>query len=345
MFLILTGSNNYKLKLNDGLSINFPSTKFNNLLHMVGVLSFAFSYVIVDNNKIRLTFDDQNKITIPTENLSYEDDNMLELLFMGIKYGADFIFGNGNNDKNLRDKTIKIYEDNDKKIVEVSNGIKFYLDSIHPGNSIVETFVQKIHMVKYEDDFTNKIVVDIGAECGDTALYYASLNATVYSFEPIKSNYDDMIKNINLNPRLSKKIIPINAAIGEDKILKFYQDPITPNIGASFDYNVRGENAKISNIQGYSLETALKKYKINHVDLLKTDCKNCEYFFSEKSLENVDMVKIESVTRNNTDKRIDTLLSLLKKVGFDYVLYKIAPYDYVSNSISAHIFGKKHGKL
>ena len=79
--------------------------------------------------------------------------------------------------------------------------------------------------------------------------------------------------------------------------------------------------------------------------MLKTDCKNCEYFFSEKSLENVDMVKIESVTRNNTDKRIDTLLSLLKKVGFDYVLYKIAPYDYVSNSISAHIFGKKHGKL
>ena len=147
MFSILTGSNNYKLKLNDGLSINFPSTKFNNLLHMIGVLSFAFSYVIVDNNKIRLTFDDQNKITIPTENLSYEDDNMLELLFLGIKYGADFIFGNGNNNKTLRDKTIKIYEDNDKKIVEVSNGIKFYLDSIHPGNSIVETFVQNIHMI------------------------------------------------------------------------------------------------------------------------------------------------------------------------------------------------------
>ena len=84
MFSILTGSNNYKLKLNDGLSINFPSTKFNNLLHMIGVLSSAFSYVIVDNNKIRLTFDDQNKITIPTENLSYEDDNMLELLFLGI---------------------------------------------------------------------------------------------------------------------------------------------------------------------------------------------------------------------------------------------------------------------
>ncbi|SVC04031.1 uncharacterized protein METZ01_LOCUS256885, partial [marine metagenome] len=233
-FSVLTGSKIYKLKLNDGLTIDFPSAKFNNLLHMIGILSFAFSYKIKDNDKIELSFDEKNKITIPTKNLSYEDDNLLELLFLGVKYGADFIFGNANDGKNLRDKTIKIYENKDRKIVQVSNGIKFYLDSIHPGNSIVETFVQKIHMIKHEDDFTNKIVVDIGAECGDTALYYASLNATVYSFEPIKSNYDDMIENIKLNPQLAKKITPINAAIGEDKILKFYQDPITPNIGSSF---------------------------------------------------------------------------------------------------------------
>ena len=32
--------------------------------------------------------------------------------------------------------------------------------------------------------------------------------------------------------------------------------------------------------------------QINHVDFLKTDCKNCEYFFNEKSLENVDRIKI-----------------------------------------------------
>ena len=342
---VLTGSKIYKLKLNDGLTVDFPSAKFNNLLHMVGILSFAFSYIIKDNNEIELSFDEKNKITIPTENLSYEDDNLLELLFLGIKYGADFIFGNANDDKNLRDKNIKIYENKDRKIVQVSNGVKFYLDSIHPGNSIVETFIQKIHMIKYEDDFTNKIVVDIGAECGDTALYYASLNATVYSFEPIKSNYDDMIKNINLNPQLAKKITPINAAIGEDKILKFYQDPITPNIGSSFVYNWRGKNAKVTNVQGYSLETALTKYKINHVDLLKTDCKNCEFFFNEKSLENVDMVKIETVTKNNTGKHMEDLLSLLKKVGFECVLYKIAPYDYASNRVFAHILGKKYKKL
>lgn len=341
IFSILLGSNNYKVKINDELTINFPSTRFSRLLHMIGILSFAFSYTVVNNNKIRLTFDNQNVITIPTRELSYEDENLLELLFWGTKYSVDFIFNNENNRKQIRDKTIKIYENNGKQIVEVANGIKFYLDSIHPGNSIVETFVRKIHMIRHEDDFTDKIVVDIGAECGDTALYYASLNATVYSFEPIKSNYDDMIKNINLNPELAKKIIPINAAIGEDKILKFYQDPDTPNIGASFAYNMRGGNAKITEVQGYSLETALKKFKIDHVHFLKTDCKNCEYFFNEESLENVDRIKIESVSIDNRDKHIEKLLSLLKKVGFDCVMYKISPYEYTSNSMAAHIFGKK----
>jgi len=337
---ILTGRKIYKVILREGLIINFPSVKFNNLLHLVGILSFAYSYSIKDD-LIELTFDDKNKITIPTKNLSYEDDNLLELLFLGIKAGADFIFNNKNDDFNLRDKTVRIYQDHDKKIVQVSNGVKFYLDSIHPGNSIVETFLQKIHMIDDVDDYTNKVVVDIGAECGDTALFYASLNATVYSFEPIKSNYDDMIKNLSLNPELDAKITPINAAIGEDKILKFYQDPDTPNIGSSFVYNWRGKNAKITNVQGYSLETALEKFNINHVDLLKTDCKNCEFFFNEKSLEHVDMVKIETVTKSNTGKHMEDLLSLLKRIGFDCVLYKITPYDYSSNKVFAHILGKK----
>jgi len=338
---ILIGSKEYKLKINKTFVITFPATEFNNLLAMIGILSFSFSYKIIENDKIELTLDSNNKIVIPTKNLSYEDHNLLELLFLGVKSGADFIFSEENEKTILRDKSIKIFEQNGKKIVEVFNGTKFYLESIHPGNSIIETFIQKVHMVKSVDDFTDKIVLDIGAECGDTALYYASLNATVYSFEPIKQNFEDLKKNLELNPNLSKKIIPVNIAVGEDKMLEFYQDPITPNIGSSFVYNRRGKNAIISKVQGHSLETILKKYDIKHVDLLKADCKNCEFFFNEESLKNVDMVKIETITNNNANKCMDDLLKVLKKSGFSYVLHKITPYDYSSNRVSAHIFGKK----
>ncbi len=340
-FTILFGCKTYGLKINDKLRINFPSTKFNNLLNMVGILSFAYSYTIHNDNSIEISFDGKNKIIIPTKNFSHEDENLLELLFLGIKFGANFIFENKNDPSTKRQKTIKIFEDNNKKIIEVSTGIKFFLDSIHPGNSIIETFIRKIHTIDTDDDFSGKVVLDIGAECGDTALYYASLNATVFSFEPIKENYDDMMKNINLNPHLAKKITPINMAVGEDKTLKFYQDPITPNIGSSFVYNWRGKNVKIVEVQGCSLETIFKKFNIKHVDLLKSDCKNCEFFFNEKGLKNVDAVKIDTITKNNTGKHMSDLLSLLKKLNFEYVLYKSTPYDYSSNAVSAQILGKK----
>ena len=338
---ILIGSKEYKVKIDKKCTITFPSTEFNNLLSMIGILSFSYSYKIKDNHKIELTLDSNNKIIIPTKNLTYEDHNLLELLFLGVKAGADFIFTDENEQPKLRDKSIRVFEENGKKIVEVFNGTKFYLESIHPGNSIIETFIQKVHMINSVDDFTDKIVLDIGAECGDTALYYAGLNATVYSFEPIKENFEDLKKNLELNPNLAKKITPVNIAIGEDKVLEFYQDPITPNIGSSFVYNRRGKNAKISKVQGHSLETILKKYNINHVDLLKADCKNCEFFFNEKSLKNVDMIKIETTTDNNANKCMKDLLDVLKKSGFNYVLHKITPYDYSSNKISAHILGKK----
>lgn len=339
-FSILFGFKIYKLKINN-LTIPFPSSKFSNLLHFLGVLSYAFSYTIKNNSMIELSFDPKNIITIPTKNLSYEDENLLELLFLGTKYGVNFIIGEKNDNENLRDKTIQIYENNGRKIIKVFNGVQFYLDSVHPSVSIIETFIRKIHMINLDDDFTDKIVLDIGAECGDTALYYASLNATVYSFEPIKSNYDDMIENIGLNPQLSKKIIPINAAIGEDKILKFYQDPNTPNIGASFAYNIRGNNAIVSEIQGYSLETALEKFQIEHVDLMKTDCKNCEFYFNKNSLSNIDRVKIEVANISNSEKNVDDMLSILKKSGFECVVYKITPHDYSSMNLTAHILGRK----
>tara|TARA_B100000029_G_scaffold509010_1_gene597262 strand:- start:229 stop:1362 length:1134 start_codon:yes stop_codon:yes gene_type:complete len=342
-FSLLTGKKNYKVKISDGFSINFPSSKFLRLIRMVGILSYAYYYKITKDENIELSFDGTTSIIIPTRDFSYEDDNLLELLFLGMKYGVDFIFDETSNEKIIRDKTIKVFSLNDRKVIEVFNGVRFYLDSIHPSVSIIETYVRKIHMINLDDDFTDKIVLDVGAECGDTALYYASLNAKVYSFEPIKSNFDDMVENISLNSSLSDKIIPINAAIGEDKILKFYQDPDSPNIGASFVYNARGKNPIVTEVQGYSLETAIKKFDITHIDLLKTDCKNCEFFFNKESLKNVDMVKIEAALLLNPEKDMNDLVSLLTDVGYRCSMYKITPDDHTSTKVVVHILGKKIG--
>ena len=41
------------------------------------------------------------------------------------------------------------------------------------------------------------------------------------------------------------------------------------------------------------LETARKKFKIDHIDLLKMDCKGCEFFLSDNDLKNIDRIKLE----------------------------------------------------
>ena len=47
---------------------------------------------------------------------------------------------------------------NNKKIIMTSNGIKFFLDSIHPSNTIIETFVREIHSINPIIDWNNKII-------------------------------------------------------------------------------------------------------------------------------------------------------------------------------------------
>ena len=58
------------------------------------------------------------------------------------------------------------------------------------------------------------IIIDIGGEVGDSALYFAIKGAKeVIVIEPFPNNYEYLIKNINSN-NFQDKIKPINAMIG-----------------------------------------------------------------------------------------------------------------------------------
>ena len=107
---------------------------------------------------------------------------------------------------------------------------------------------------------------------------------------------------------------------------------------------MHGENVKLSDVTGYSLESAFKEFNINHVDLLKMDCKVCEFSLTENTLKNVDMVKIEFLSLDNSHKLKD-LLKILENTGFNYMIYKINPLQNstkpLSNNVFGHIYGKK----
>ena len=329
---------NLNVKFKNGNTLRVNSSQYYHLLCVLGALTYAHAYSINSKNIITIENDLMNKFTIEFESLSIEDGNFLELLYWGPKYGANFI-SNDEKISNFRDKTFRVYTVDNKKIIENREGIKFFLRYMQPNNTITETFIRNMHHINSKIDFTNKIVIDAGPECGDTPLYFASKGATVYAFEPIKEHFEAMTKNLSLNEKLAELIIPINAAVGKDGLLTFYRDNST-DIGtsASFVYNKHGPNARKSQVQGMSLSTILKKYNIEKVDLLKMDCKGCEFFISDDSLKYIDRIKIEYAAKGKY--KIENLLKQLKDSGFNCTMYRDSDSKNSSN-IAGYLYGTR----
>ena len=117
----------------------------------------------------------------------------------------------------------------------------------------------------------NIYVVDIGANVGDTAIYFALKGAKhVYAFEPYPYSYKLAIENIKLN-RLNDKITIRNIGIGKKK------DKIT--IDPNFK-NTAGTKLKTFRvgrpINVVTLSSIVSSYKIRNA-ILKMDCEGCEY--------------------------------------------------------------------
>ena len=336
---ILFGKSEYKIKIQNTV-VKIPGTKFNELWDLLACLTYSISYSLDSSGNLEISFDENSKFKISLKELSFEDTNLLHLLHFGHKHCANFLSDVSFTD--IRKQTYRIISENNKKIIITSSGVRFFLDSIHPGNTIIETFVREIHSINPKIDWNNKIIVDVGAECGDTPLYFASMGAKVFAFEPLKKHFEFFKKNMSLNPALSEKIIPINAAIGKDEQLKFYvaTDDEYGTAAASFVSNNQGENFKYELVDGYKLETARKKFGITHIDLLKMDCKECEFYLTDEDLKDIDRIKLEYTIR---DKKytLDFLLDLLKRNGFKCSIYRANDRGRLSNRISGLIYATK----
>ena len=338
---ILFGRSECKVKIKNQI-IKIPKSRSSTLIYLLGCLTYSNFYSIDSMKNLEISFDENSKFKISLKELSFEDINLIELLYLGIRHGANFLT-NDISFSDIRKKTFKIISKNNKKIIITSNGIKFFLDSIHPGNTIIETFVREIHSINPMIDWNNKIIVDVGAECGDTPLYFASMGAKVFAFEALKKHCEFMKKNLELNPSLSEKIIPMNAAIGKDGQLKFFVSEDYEQVGscgASFLYNNQYNGFKCEQVNGYQLKTARKKFGINHIDLLKMDCKGCEFYLTDEDLKNIDRIKIEYSIHDKNHK-IDNLLELLKKNGFKCMIFRNSDTSRKSNTNTGNIFATR----
>ncbi|HVA82971.1 MAG TPA: FkbM family methyltransferase [Candidatus Aquilonibacter sp.] len=140
-------------------------------------------------------------------------------------------------------------------------------------------------------DFKGREVIDVGANIGDTAVYFALNGARhVYSIEPYPYSFEIAKKNIKANG-LSKKVTLLNQCCGAKSGVitvdeKFQNDERSPMI--------KFRNGK--RIPIVTLEEISKKYKLNGA-VLKIDCEGDEYGLilgaKNETLRKFDQILIE----------------------------------------------------
>ena len=187
--------------------------------------------------------------------------NILNYLAVQVGVSNFFLF-------KFKEGTLKV----DKKFIKYKD-IKFRYEGISQfKNSIA--LIHDIYLVKpyAELKVRNKVVVDIGAAIGDTAIYFKMLGAKkIIAFEPFPYSYNIAKKNILYNfKRYGKEVSLVNKAVGKHGHIVIRPD-YESHSGSSllnFEDGVR--------IEIMSLDEVVKKYKIPPRSVLKVDCEGSE---------------------------------------------------------------------
>lgn len=187
--------------------------------------------------------------------------------------------------------------------------IKFSFDSIRQLANTSSLIKNQLLEEEYKWlDVVGKSVIDIGANIGDTAIYFALKGAKhVYAFEPYPYSYNLARENVALNG-LNDKITLVNEGCGKEGVVKV-SNKFKNSAASDLKTFTKGEWIRI-----VSLETILKRFKIRNT-VLKIDCEGCEYSIilgaSNETLKKIGQIMIEY------HYGYINLKNKLRKAGFD----------------------------
>jgi FkbM family methyltransferase len=127
-------------------------------------------------------------------------------------------------------------------------------------------------------DVQDKIVIDIGANIGDSTIYFATKGAKkVIAFEPFPATYRQAKENIGLNG-LDKRIELLNMGVGGKSETIFLPDTFigTSSMDSIGKSALSGDTHEGVPIRIITLDEIIKMYP-NDETVLKMDCEGCEY--------------------------------------------------------------------
>ncbi|MGD1099805.1 MAG: FkbM family methyltransferase [Thermoplasmata archaeon] len=212
------------------------------------------------------------------------------------------------------------------RIITTPTGIRFHLPSAD-GVILAETYLYDIH---YAGDLRGKTVIDVGANVGDTALYFAEQGAEVFAYEPDPTNFEGLRANLDLNPTLRPHIHPFPYAAGADGEVEFH-------VGLRGGSSMYETGGTVRRVKAVSLETILGGR--DRVHLLKADCKGAEHELARQpAIGRFDHVAIEyywiAPGLSAGETPLTALLARLRKQGFGR--WRVFKHNAASTPLSQH---------
>jgi FkbM family methyltransferase len=138
-----------------------------------------------------------------------------------------------------------------------------------------------------------RIVIDIGANIGDTPIYFALRGADkVIGLEPFPKNYEIAKKNIELNNLSNRIILLLAGCAATQGYITIDPDYLSSITSALVDFK-KGVRVPL-----LTLDNILKEYNASSKDIiLKMDCEGCEYEIilsaNEDTLQKFYYIQIE----------------------------------------------------
>ena len=196
-----------------------------------------------------------------------------------------------------------------------------------------EIFMENAYSIGLKKPIKNNAtIIDIGANVGFFSLFALSKYpaCSVYSYEPIYPNFQQLIKNKELN--ISEKINCFNKAVcgynGKIKLNFDNTDSFTTS--ATIIDNVCKGNGDSIEVSCLTLSEVFKENNLCKCDLLKIDCEGAEYdiLFNtpEEILNKIDQMAIEIHSGRNENENIQSLKIFLLKFNFKLFQFEDKPH-------------------
>ena len=128
----------------------------------------------------------------------------------------------------------------------------------------------------YNIDVKNRIVLDIGANIGDSAVHFINSGASsVIAVEADPFTFDLLRKNVEINS-LDKKVILINAAISSKSGILRIPYRKANVIGTAANLLRYPDGSEGVEVKQMTLGSLIEEYQVSAA-VMKMDCEGCEY--------------------------------------------------------------------